>query len=253
MKTRSIPKQFETQIELGYKNLLVSGCSFTYNNSDEHSCTWPYYLRDLGGFDTVYDCSLPAAGNQHIHNSLIYAIDQHQFDSAETFVIVLWSGNDRDDVLCNSDQLSAGSFRYFYDTKVELGYSGGTADGCGGNLPVALTDQLKTIKSVKSRAVENYIYISGLYNFLSNLNYPFLMLEYRDFALPARDQNFDLREHLPPQLVQRVDTMITNADENFYRFCVRNDYLSGDDYHPTPNGHLSWTREILLPMLSKKS
>ena len=29
-----------------YDNLLVSGCSFTFNNHDKAICTWPYFLQE---------------------------------------------------------------------------------------------------------------------------------------------------------------------------------------------------------------
>jgi lysophospholipase L1-like esterase len=34
-----------------------------------------------------------------------------------------------------------------------------------------------------------------------------------------------------------------------YEFAVKNDMLADDDFHPSPDGHLNWTREVLLPKL----
>lgn len=107
-KTRpDIKKQFDTIADLGINYLIVSGCSFTYNNHDSFAASWPYYLKDLGGFTQVLDCSLPGAGNQHISNSLLWALNIDQPDPKNSLIVVMWSGNDRDDYICpesnNSD------------------------------------------------------------------------------------------------------------------------------------------------------
>ena len=40
--------------------------------------------------------------------------------------------------------------------------------------------------------------------------------------------------------------------QNFYRFCLYHNLMSEDDFHPSPDGHLTWTRECLLPSLVDK-
>lgn len=251
MKTRNIQKAFDPITNLGFKNLLVSGCSFTYNNSEQHACTWPYYLKDFGQFESVLDCSLPGAGNKHIHDSIIHSVEQYKIDPAETLVIVVWSGNDRDDFIVDSLALNSYPFRFNYTADVSAGITGGAHKDNKGNTNNTLADATKQVKSAKSRAIENYIHISGLYHYLSNYNFKFVFLEYRDFSLPATDLNFDIRNILPSNLVENLNRMITKPNENFYRYCLINNLLTDDNYHPTPAGHLEWTRTILFPMLSK--
>ena len=65
------PRSFDVECDLGYQNLIVSGCSFTKNFNKNCVHTWPYYLRDLGGFKNVWDSSCPGAGNNHIARSII--------------------------------------------------------------------------------------------------------------------------------------------------------------------------------------
>lgn len=251
MKTRNIQKTFDTMANLGYKNLLVSGCSFTYNNSDQHACTWPYYLKDLGNFENVLDCSLPGAGNKHIHDSIINTVEHYNIDPVDTLVIVVWSGNDRDDFIVDSTTLNSYPFRFNYTEDVSAGITGGVHQNNKGNIEGILADAIRQVKSKNSRAIENYIHISGLYHYLSDYGFKFMFLEFRDFHLPASDCNFDIREFLPDNLVSKLDQLITPATENFYRYCLYNNLLSDDDYHPSPDGHLKWTQNVLFPMLSK--
>jgi len=251
MKTRNIQRTFNTISDLGFKNLLVSGCSFTYNNSDDHACTWPYYLRDLGNFESVLDCSFPGAGNKHIHDSTIYAIEEHNINPKDTLIVILWTGNDRDDFIIDKLNLNSYAFQYGYSTSVATGISGGIHYTNQGNINSHLIAETKKVKTLESRSIENYLYIAGLYHYLSNQHFNFLFLEYRDFELPATDCNFDIRKFLPSNLVTKFNQMITPATENFYRYCLYNNLLSIDDYHPSPDGHLKWTQNILFPMLSK--
>ena len=83
---RSVPRTFDVQHNFRRQNLVVSGSSFTYNNSNTDACTWPYYLRDLGGFESVYDTSLPGAGNAHIANSLQWSLESNRIDPKHSLV-----------------------------------------------------------------------------------------------------------------------------------------------------------------------
>lgn len=251
MKIRDIQKTFDPISILGFKNLLVGGCSFTYNNSDHHACTWPYYLKDFGNFELVLDCSLPGAGNKHIHDSIIYSIEQYDIDPSDTLVVIMWAGNDRDDFVVDSSALNSYPFQFNYSDGVSAGLTGGAHKNNQGNTNAVLADAIKQVKSKKSRAVENYLCITGLYHYLTNCGFKFVFLEYRDFDLPATDINFDIRKSLPSKLVKKLNQMLTTPSENFYHYCLVNNLLEEDDYHPTPNGHRIWTKNILMPLLSK--
>jgi hypothetical protein len=252
MKTRNIPKQFLTLTDLGFKNLLVGGCSFTYNNSDQHSCTWPYYLRDLGNFEQVYDCSMPGAGNQHIVNSIIYSIEKHDIDPSDTLVMILWSGNDRDDYVIDQKQLNGYPYVYAYEPGVCCGITGGEDLSNVGNTKLDAILQLKSSKSQVARSVENYIRVAGLHAYLVAKGFTFFFMEFRDFLLPGRDLNFDPRLHLDQTLGTKFDQMISKPDHNFHKYCLYNDLMSEDDFHPSPDGHLSYSRSVLLPWIANK-
>ena len=89
MIIKPVPRTFDPIVNLGYKNLLAGGCSFTRNKSSEYIESWPYYLRDLADFKQVFDCSCAGAGNKHIHDSVIYALEENDSITPEnTFVAV---------------------------------------------------------------------------------------------------------------------------------------------------------------------
>jgi hypothetical protein len=145
-KTRNIKKQFNIIHNFGIKNLIVSGCSFTYNDVDTAPVTWPYYLRDLGGFDQVLDCSLPGAGNSHISDSLIWGLEIDQLDPAASLVIVMWSGHDRDDYICPNEHINNYPFRFNYSKNVMSSITGGNALESNGN---SISDGLKKLSMTK--------------------------------------------------------------------------------------------------------
>lgn len=246
-KVRSLKKQFETLHDFGLKNLIVSGCSFTYNNSDDHLCTWPYYLRDLGGFEQVYDCSMPGAGNYHISHSLQWNLEISEFDPKECLVVVMWSGNDRDDCILNEDcSKTSYPFKFNYEDNVVSGVTGGSFSLASGNV-----DELRnliTIKNKHSRSIENYLYINNLKCYLDQSGYKSVFLNYMLRDMPNWP-DFEIDEFLPKSLKKKFNNLFNNT-ETIHKYAVTRDLLNTNDlFHPTPQGHLSWTKEILLPSL----
>jgi hypothetical protein len=245
-----ILKQFDTAIDLNYKNLVVSGCSFTHNNSDSIPCSWPVYLRDLGGFDNVANLGLPGAGNNHIANSTHWHLENNQYDNKDTLVIVMWSGNDRDDSIVSIDSLNNYPMRFYYNKHTVTGISGGSAADSSGNISKDYFKLLQANKTHETRAVENYLLVSGLHHYLTAKQFKFVFLNYVDHSVPHRTQDFDITPHLPKELQQRYKSMFADID-NIYHWCLLQDLLSKeDDFHPSPDGHLNWTRDVLLPYLT---
>ena len=242
-----IRKTFETIKDLGFKNLVVSGCSFTYNNSYEHIVTWPYYLRDFGGFDRVIDCGMPGAGNYHIMNSMIWTLENENINKDETLIIIMWSGFSRDDCIMDSKQKTNYSFKFNYNKYVSTGISGGSSDKSRGNTDSAFKG-IQRIKSAKSRAIENFLYITALYNYLENKKFKFIFLDFLDYKLPNRSDEFNPMDYIPENLQKNYKQMFFPI-ENIYKFALTNNLLEDDDFHPSPNGHMQWTKQQLLPRL----
>lgn len=243
-------KTFQPIKHLGFKNLVVGGCSFTHNVSDEHIVTWPYYLRDFGAFDKVIDCSMPGAGNCHIANSVMWTLENQKLDSSSTLAIIMWSGFNRDDCIIDSAHKNNYPFEFDYTNTVSTGMSGGITQDCFGNTKNNAFKSMQAVKSSDSRAIENFLYITSLYNYIQNKNIKFLFLDHLDHKLPNRGGEFDPMDFIPHHLQKNYNQMFTQDIENIYKFSLENDLLSEDDYHPSPDGHMQWTKQHLMPYLN---
>jgi hypothetical protein len=231
MKIRNTPRVFKTINNLGYKNLLVGGCSFTYNISDTDSSSWPYYIRDKCGFNEVYDCSIQGAGNYQIMTSVIHALETTPLDPKDTLIIVMWSGYGRDNVIIGKNVPTHPGFGYNYTDHVKC-------------VPFSHKD-----KTRHSRSIENYIYVVLLWEYLKSKGYNTVFLNFVEPGMPSRDATFDITKFLPLDLANRFKLMFSPV-ENFYKYCVKNNLLQKDDFHPTMEGHLRWAHDILAPALT---
>ena len=250
-KTRpDIPKQYETVFDFGKKNLIVSGCSYTYNNHESCAVTWPYYLRDFGGFEQVLDCSLPGAGNYHISNALQWALEVERPDPDDSLIVVMWSGHDRDDCIIPKQHVNDYLFQFAYSDDVYTGITGGQHPDCKGNTKKDFKS-FAELKNKKTKAIENYLTITGLYSFLRHKQYQFTFLDYLDRSLVSRTCDFDIKDYLPNHLSSEYQKMITPMMD-LYTYSLGRNYLMDDMIHPTPDGHLKWTRQHLLSILESK-
>jgi len=242
------PRTFGVERNLGYRDLIVSGCSFTKNCNPEHVHAWPYYLRDLGGFEKVWDGSCPGAGNNHIARSIVTGIELGDFDPAATLVVVMWSGYDRDDLLVDPKVLNSSQpDHYSYVNNVSLGMTGGLLGD--GNLIVNI-ENLKKIKNLPSRALENYIIMQSLAGYLDARGVGYVFTE---FSTPGRmkDTNFDPVPHLPTKLQQPFVELVRDLTPNLGDWALPEieKNKESDGYHPDADQHLSWCRQVLLPYI----
>ena len=241
-KTRKIKRVFPVDKSLGYKNLIVSGCSFTHNVTEDHLDTWPYYLRDIGGFNEVYDCSLPGAGNNHIANSLQWCLETDPIDPADSLVVVMWSGNDRDDyVMPVSNDTKNYPFHFNYSKDVVSGITAGSAKWNKGNLK-----EYCVPKSKESRAIENYLLVNHMYHYLESKGFKFIFLNF--LKGPSRTLHFDITPYLPKNIQQTYKRMFIDLTD-LHEWAIRHDLQNTDGFHPTVHGHLDWTRKVLHPYL----
>jgi hypothetical protein len=251
MIVRTIPRTFTPEINFGYSNLLVSGSSFTYNNSNKHVVSWPYYLRDLGGFQQVLDCSCPGAGNKHIHDSIILAIENDlSITPKNTFVAIMWTGYDKDDFIVDPATVkSHAQDRYQYTDQASLGMTGGLV---GSSNLIISVENIKKTKSYHSRAIDSYLSIIGLENYLQAKQFKFVFVE---CSTPGtkRDTNFEINDYLNSQQSQSIKSLLRTIQPNLGDYAEKNIANSVDGYHPTADDQLGWTREVLLPYLTTHS
>ena len=229
------------------KNLIVSGCSFTAGRDDSG---WAYYIGKKLGSTNIVNCGLSGAGNYHISQSIKWTIELNEPDPAETFIIVMWSGMDRDDEIIMSSELNFYPSKYNFTNEVATGITGGSHEFNMTNMKNLSLKQLRTSKSLESRSIENYLYISSLYYYLKAKGYQFMFLNFVDPAVPSRTMNFNIKKYLPKNLVKNLDQFIDPTVETIHTWCVKHDLLAGDDFHPSIDGDLSWVDNILFPYLT---
>lgn len=240
-----------------FSHLVTAGCSFTTVEHENYSSSWPEYLRDRMDIKNVYTLGRYGAGNRQISSSLVWFLENHQLDPAETLVIVMFSGNDRDDEIVDlkcvkepDNPLTV----YNYTSSVVGATTGGLTTGNFGNtrLELGFKKVMTQIKSLESRAVENYLHVINTYNYLENNRYPMILTRFLDTSQPSRSRDFDIAKYLPETLGDRIDNILDKDLTNIYTWCLKNDLLSVDDFHPDLAGYLSWTDNHLIPYLIKK-
>lgn len=209
--------------------------------------TWPVYTRDFLAFKNIYDCSWPAAGNQHIHDSVMYALETNpNLTPKNTFVAIMWTHYDRDDFIVDSDWVdpywlnSVGQYRY--DKNVSLGLTGGSAYGAT-NLLCSIKN-VKKIKSSASRAIENYLCVVGLAQYLKARGFRYIFSLTESSYWTGNES--DPQEHLPAQISNKWKSLFTEmtplgvyAQETW------------DKHHPLPKWHRLWSQDVLIPEILK--
>jgi hypothetical protein len=239
-KIRNITQSFNTTHQSRYKNLLVSGCSFTFNNSEEHACSWPYYLKDLAGFDQVYDCSQSGAGNNHIFNSIVNEVELNKNITPDsTLIAVMWSGLGRTDVVATTEITKSWHTmsNYHFDHKFSTLSLFDT--DTKQNAIETLCYHYRRLIDSEAQIYESMLKVIGLYNYLKNKNFNFVFLNYMD---PVKD----LKSISTPL----TDTFTCLLDPVMYlgTYATNTNKLEPDG-HPSPDGYLGWTQTQLIPYL----
>jgi hypothetical protein len=239
-KIRRLPRAFSQTHSSQYQNLLVSGCSFTYNNSETDVCSWPYYLRDLVDFKQVYDCSQSGAGNNHIFNSVVNEVElNNEINPNTTLIIVMWSGFSRTDVIATKDLIKDWhhmSNFHFNDQFATLSIF----DVMNKNTDLEmLCYHYRRLIDSDAQIYQSMLKIIALYHYLKQKNFEFIFLNYQD---PAEEIN-----SLDTPLGNVVNSMLDPVLYlNSYAKSINESETCG---HPTPNGYLNWTQKHLIPYL----
>ena len=235
-----------------FKHLLASGCSFTVNDYHE-SVAWPNFLADWTG-TTVANLGVASGGSNHIFKSIVYYLEKHRLPPDETFVIAMWSGVDRasciaDSSLYTKEQRQHPTFDYDnYNTYCAFGALdwGPTND---------LANCYKQIQSASSLSLDTYLNIVSLRNYLQNNNYQYIFIPYSNIFEGYCDfgsVNF-LNELKKLKLDLNTDDWIcTKSRQTLDEFSLYHDMRAEDGRHPTMEAHELWTKEILMPQLTKQ-
>ena len=244
MKTRTLSRQHHASYDLGYPNLVVAGCSYTDNNHSEYVVAWPYMLRDLCSFDRVVDCSLGGAGNLHIVRSVVTALElDPTLTPADTLVVVMLSGYDRDDYIVTPDAIRPGYTDFVYE------YTPGCCAGitCETQQHSNMLVDAMSIKRGQSRrtqALQQYINIVTFKRYLEARGFRHVITEFSQ-AGTRRDNNFDIAEYLEPPMADRFNAIARQLQPSLGDMAPESECADG--YHPAPEHHLAWCQQVLIP------
>lgn len=229
-------------------NLLVSGCSYTWNNSNEHIVSWPNYLRDLANYTVVHDCSQSAGGNNHIFNSIVYTLEnQPELTADNTDIIIMWSGMERTDILA-SNQLVEQWYHMEHMTFSQGRFASlnvwPDVNWCKSNTE-AINHFLKMYRVLidnRAQILESCTRICGLMGYLQSRGF-------NPIFIPYRPMSASLALIGDEPITQRVLELMAPI-EDLDTYTSRVGSRIPNDGHPTPDSHLNWTREILIPFLT---
>jgi hypothetical protein len=244
-KIRNIAKQFQSTHQTRFKNLLVSGCSYTWNNSEQHVCSWPYYLRDISGFDQVIDCSQSGAGSNHIFNSVVNEIETNpDINKHNTLVVVMWSGLTRTDVIAAQDITKPwhNMSNYNFDQKfATLSIFNHVVK----NDPLSvLCQQYKRIIDTDAQIYESILKILALDCYLKEKGFYFVFTSWMDPS-PELDR-------IDSPMTSKVFGLLSSLIPYLNEYAEQNNQKESCG-HPTPDGYLSWTRQCLVPYLRSQN
>lgn len=230
----SFPQSHKTKFEY----LLVSGGSYVWNNSEDHVCTWPYVLKDLVGFKEVYDCSQSGSGPGHVFNSIINEIETNKnltFDN--TLVILMINDLSITDTITTIDITELWHPMSNYHFNERFGTLTLFKDMSKDSIPASLaklsSDYARHI-DFDAQSYENLLKIKALHCYLKEQKFQTIYLNWNK---PFDD---NLKRYL-----DQVETLDEWTERNNMR-------IGPYDRHPTPDAHLGWAKEILIPYLEEK-
>jgi hypothetical protein len=248
-KTRPLVQPWNTEYrpEQGspWPTLLVSGCSFTDNISMKETVTWPWYLKTLMGFQTVYDCSQSGAGNNHIYNSILNECEtNNDIDTKNALVVVMWSSWSRADVIAHKSMTkhihSFSNYEFSGEFNTLSLYRNSRDDKSAAE---KLCNQYAKVIDPEAQVYETCLRIIGLKNYLENKKIAHVFLSWKSVEI---EYNFVNDKHVQKlgQQIQSFMAPVMTLDD-YARF----KHLKNLDGHPSTEAHLRWSRNVLMPYL----
>lgn len=240
-----------------FKNLVVSGCSFTHEPNLGYPFSWANILADWSGMN-IYNLAVPGAGNDHISKSIILFLEKKKLDPLDTIVIVMWSGVGRIDWIVDkslSNFANEYPFTYSYDQYNELMLGG---NWWNSKNPTHLKNTLieySKYQSGHSMALHSWLAMENLSNYLkvNKFNYYYTsFLNYNTESIPGDAIIFSFFDKLK-DLNLSLD--LTNwlkivGDDCFGDWARKNNFLAEDNFHPKyPQANEGWVKKILIPTL----
>jgi hypothetical protein len=249
-----------------YKKLIVSGCSFTANDSAGPGatarCSWAQFLGKKYDLELV-NLAVAGAGNKHIADSLIVYLEQNKCSVDEVLIGVMWSGLQRHHWTVSLDNpIYTKYHKYHYANKVFLtfpqeilGDNNLTRDMILHDPDLAMLE-LAYYRGLVARELDGLLSITHLNSYLSSQGYTFFQTHFFD---PNGDekQSGELVGSRYADAYDKFgismpsDGMLNFAPGDFLGNWAANQNLiwGGNDRHPTVHGHKLWAETVLIPQL----
>jgi hypothetical protein len=245
-----------------YKNLVVSGCSFTHEpNNEWYPFAWPSMLAETTGMK-VYNFAIPGAGNNHIAKSIILFLEKNKLPIEETFVLPMWSHPCRIDFITHK-QLSCFKnsypFTYDYDDYNEL-----VLDGHWWNIrapkPVhKMLIEYSKFQSDESLALNSWLNMNYLSSYLTAKKYSYFYTSYISYNYPYQNNNEAVLFNYVDTLskiglsLNKTEWLDFQDYDHYGDYCAKNDFCDTDGFHPKyPQAQESWVYQKLIPQLVKQ-
>ena len=219
-----------------YSTLIVSGCSFTdCADNTEFPMTWPGYLCLRAGFKQAIDLGSCGAGNEYISMSIVNEVESmsHQ-ELKNCMIIIVWSGIGRLEHLA------------------QVGESGHID-----NITFNRSQHASQVFH-PGEALRSWKNIIMMQNYLENKKIPF---GFSFFVNVFDPPFFPRREASTTEWAKNLHTdkinklrqcsWVHDHQDSLFEYCLKQDLLCDDLFHPKHYGYLSWTDSVLLPGLTK--
>jgi hypothetical protein len=244
-----------------YDKLIVSGCSFTHEPDNEWKpFSWANTFGEMTGM-AVTNLAIPGAGNMHIANSLILYLEKNKPAKDTTLILAMWTGPIRFDWITSSalsNFKDVYPFSYNYDEQNELVLAG---NWLGSNnkthLHKTITEYSK-YQSESSLALQSWLAMSSLTNYLKQNNYKFYFTSYLNYKTNKLEQDALPIDFFAELRNIGLDLDYTNwiplQDDEYYGDWARiNNVLDTyDNFHPKyPQATEGWTKQILIPYMEQ--
>lgn len=228
-----------------FSNLVVSGCSFTINESPNSHVSWPNCLAIWSGMN-IKNLAVCGAGNKHIADSIILYLEKNKPNPKNTLVIAMWSGIDRINWIVDKTMMPVDKdwrFVYDYDCFNELLSS---SKKYNNSKVKDAFNHYKLFQTNKTEALNSWLAIESLTNYLKANRYTYL---YTAFQNIFTGTTFDFENHLRSigLSINKDNWFPTEYNSFLGEYAKIKKLTAADGWHPSVECHELWVEEILVP------
>jgi hypothetical protein len=249
-----------------YKKLIVSGCSFTVNDTAGPGatgrCSWAQFLAEKYDLELV-NLAVAGAGNKHIADSLIVYLEQNSYDITEVLIGAMWSGIERHHWTISLPKSKYTRYhKYEYTHNIFLTFPQEILGDNNLTRDMILHDpdlsilELAYFRGLVARQLDGLLSMIHLTSYLATKGYTF-------FQTHFFDPDGDTKQSGPLVGSRYADAYdkfgIARPSSGMLNFAPgdflgnwaanQNHIWGGDDRHPTVHGHKLWVEEVLIPQL----